>query len=176
MIKNYMHNRRLDEIISRNIREMINEGINGGMEVTPKEMKQLNSIIKKVEKFNAELEDWKREYGEYELAELDDESTRIVYPAVISEINEENKFGYLVTFNEVMVGLRDTKIKDEYEVVVEYVEDEDEGEMIREIRADNGDDDIIETIKYFKRMLKKAKAIWASDNPDAVAENYSDEE
>lgn len=111
-----------------------------------------------------------------ELAELYDETESHELPSIDSsyfsyddiELPEISEIGAIDTDAEY--GFKFDFDEDIWRVAIR----EDEGEFyIEEAEGLNG---IPETIKYYKRRIRKAWKIWQSENPEAEEEKDEDEE
>lgn len=125
--------------------------------------KKIERVKRQVLKFNAELEEYAKATGGYELPIID--STIIGYEELLPyEIVEEQE--------EALRILADGFT---YEVRIEREEDFD-GEIYEYVKGwDNGYDALKDGIAYDRRRLKKGWRIWRAENPDAELEKEDDE-
>lgn len=123
-------------------------------------MATLKSIKRAIAKFNAELEEYHKVAGDYELPLI--ECTIIGTEELLPyEITDETERGF-------------TCNADGYDYKITLCEDEDGEEYID--GWDNGYDALKDTIAYDRRRLRKAWRVWKSENPDAELERDEDEE
>lgn len=122
-------------------------------------MATLKSIKKAIAKFNAELEEYHKVAGDYNLPEID--TTIIGYSELTPyEITDETERGF-------------TCIADGFGYVIGYVEDEDGEEYIS--GWDDGYNNLKDSIAYDRRRIRKAWRVWRSENPDYELEKDNEE-
>lgn len=110
----------------------------------------IKKVIRKVEKFNADLDAYAKVAGDYELPEIE---------CSIEGFSEVGKYTYEVSENEMSIVVRDW---DEYEFEIDWEEC-------------CAYDEFDEAIRYDRRRLNKAWRIWKSKNPDAELEKDDEE-
>ena len=106
------------------------------------------TIINAVNKFNKELNEYYTATGETELYEVDTTIEGETYPVEFITYWEFKDF--------IRVELDGTTWK---------IEDEDSWEM----------DDFLDTLRYYRRRLRKSWRVWKSENPDAELEKEDEE-
>ncbi len=110
------------------------------------------SLIKKIEKFNAELNEYYETTGDdylYDVGTTIIGSTSYVAPFEITEFEDR------VEFFGGLYGDEHTEVYNEYfEETYNYI-----------IKM------FLDDIRYYRRMLKKSWRIWKSENPDTELEN-----
>jgi hypothetical protein len=115
---------------------------------------KLDTLIKRVEKFNQELEEC---YKQTECVELYCVDTTIVgdtmYIAPFTITEEMFDGERLVTFAQ--------EDGEEYHITQEMLDEEFEIQV----------DSLLWDMRYYRRMIKKTWRVWQSENPDAELEN-----
>lgn len=110
----------------------------------------IKKVIRKVEKFNADLEAYAKVAGDYELPETE---------CSIEGFSEVGKYTYEVSGNETSILVKDGD-GNEFDIYDDECVAYDEYE---------------EAIKYDRRRLGMAWRIWKSENPDAELEKDDEE-